>query len=177
MPTTVTYFSPKQGREDFTYDLTASVGMGGKNLPSDLRLVQTLLNIVYYIHPDPNRPPPPGEQELAVDGKFGPHTHAHIRQFKALMREHGYATPPDGQIDPFRGHPYKRTRTGGPYVQNMLNNAAHAACAKAGRVGDYRLHGGPRPVGAFPVDPDLQKALQSSHRMELDGYPSGPLPL
>lgn len=177
MPTTVTYFSPKQGREDFTYDLTASVGMGGKNLPNDVRLVQTLLNIVFYIHPHPNRPPPPGEQELAVDGKFGPHTHAHIRQFKAQMREHGYATPPDGRIDPFGGHPYRKTRAGVPYVQSMLNNVAHAASARVGRVGDYRLHGGPRPVEAFPVHPDLQKALQNSHRMELEGYPSGPLPL
>lgn len=62
--------------------LKDSVGAGGKNLPDDVRLVQTLL-AKHGLEPGP------------VDGKIGPAT---VEAIKAFQRR--FATWPDGRVDP-----------------------------------------------------------------------------
>lgn len=177
MAVTVTYFSPHLGQETNAYDLSAAVGVGGSNLPNDVRLVQTLLKVFFYVHPNATMPAPAGHTDIAVDGKFGPQTHAHIRQFKALARRDGRNIPPDGKMDPYAGHPYRLTRQGAPYVQALLNNSAFRACERANRLADMRLQG-PRPRDAtFEVADELSAELNANIRRESAGYPGGPLRL
>lgn len=67
--------------------ITGSVGRGGKNKASDVRVVQRLLN----------RQRHPPKRKLTVDGKSGRKTIAAIRQFQsAVLRMRS----PDGRVDP-----------------------------------------------------------------------------
>jgi hypothetical protein len=68
--------------------ISASVGLGGKNLAADVRTVQELLNAV----PTPSGGPMP---LLAVDGLIGPKTNGAIQRFQRT--QFGWA---DGRADP-----------------------------------------------------------------------------
>ncbi len=79
--------------------ISASVGRDGKNLESDVRLVQEALNEVI-----PQKP-------LKVDGKIGAKTIAKIEQFQS-----GFMQKPDGRIDP-GGKSIKRLSGSAPAMQ------------------------------------------------------------
>lgn len=170
-------FYRKSGKSDFLYDLHGAVGAGGKNRPNDVRLVQTLLHIVYYAYRGASLPPPSGESGIAVDGKFGNRTYAHISHFKQWLRSNGVPNPKDGVIDPVRGSVHETTKAGTLRVIIWLNDAALNASKKAGVPGEFYLHNARRVDATFQVDPSLYQELQSNKRLDLDYAPQGPVPL
>lgn len=68
--------------------IKGSVGNGGNNTPSDVRVVQTLLNSVPMTSGGPKKP-------LAIDGSIGPKTISSIERFQHLQL--GFK---DGLIEP-----------------------------------------------------------------------------
>ena len=65
------------------YEISGSVGAGGKNHPDDVQMVQSQLNRL-------------ARAGLEVDGQIGPKT---IEAIKAFQRSLGF-TSPDGRVDP-----------------------------------------------------------------------------
>jgi hypothetical protein len=68
------------------FEISGSVGKGGRNLPQDVQAVQVALN-------------KKAKAGLAVDGKSGPATIAAIMDFQKKIGMH----TPDGRVDPGRG--------------------------------------------------------------------------
>jgi hypothetical protein len=68
------------------FEISGSVGKGGRNLPQDVQAVQVALN-------------KKAKAGLAVDGKSGPATIAAIMEFQKKIGMH----TPDGRVDPGRG--------------------------------------------------------------------------
>jgi len=97
----------KQSGKTFReYNIDFSVGEGGSNLDDDVRLVQTLLHIVFY---EPTSaelraalPPLADVADMPVTGTCGSITKRYIAHFKKVLRENGQALHPDAVLDPFR---------------------------------------------------------------------------
>lgn len=105
-------FTVKVNLADGPGSISASVGVGGRNLPDDVRTVQRLLN---GVTPANGGPVPP----LAVDGFVGPKTNGAITAFQ---RKHFPFH--DGRVDP-----------GGPTLRKLgeLSSNAKQAGGLAGR--------------------------------------------
>ncbi len=103
MAHTVRFASTKTpGLALIAYNIARSVGATGINIPVDVKLVQALLRMFFS---ELEVSPPPAlfarDGPLVIDGKLGPITQAHIREFKDFMRRGGKPTIADGKIDPF----------------------------------------------------------------------------
>jgi hypothetical protein len=85
--------TPRPGNDK---SISAAVGLGGRNMPSDVRTVQELLN---NVPPDAGGPAP----KLVVDGLCGPLTRAAIAKFQ--QKQLGFS---DSRVDP-----------GGPTLQRL----------------------------------------------------------
>jgi hypothetical protein len=128
--------------------ISASVGAGGRNLPDDVRTVQTLLN---GVSPANGGPVP----KLAVDGFIGPKTNAAILAFQ--KRHFSFH---DGKVDP-----------GGPTLAklNELSSAAKPAGGLAGSNADVGSPGSGgdetlRLATAISVLPDTRTAIIAAIR-------------
>lgn len=116
----------------------------GYNRPDDVMLVQALLRLCFYELDGAKTPPlspPEGHSGLAVDGKCGPATQKHIRQFKDWMRTAGQATVADGKIDPVPSFStdFAKTRHGVIYTMDLLDSCARHWSVKAGHPELYRF--------------------------------------
>ena len=99
---------PESGKTFREYNLDFSVGEGGFNHDDDVRLVQTLLHIVFF---EPagetvraGMPPLPDIDDVKVDGICGPITKRYILHFKEklVIAEPAKPLHPDKVMDPFR---------------------------------------------------------------------------
>lgn len=163
MPLTLLFYSTKEQSWLNAYDVCFPVGAGHGivNAREDVRLVQTLLNIVYFIYPTGNWAPPGGLRELEPDGCYTNATHLFVADFKQRLRANGMPTPKDGKIDPIAANPNTKTRHGYVRVLSVLNFTAYKRCENAGYPQDYDLHDPARRPGAFAVDPRLVAQLQN----------------
>ncbi|HKX85001.1 MAG TPA: hypothetical protein VJL58_12335 [Pyrinomonadaceae bacterium] len=84
-----------QGNASF-YNLTASVGYGGKNFEEDVKVVQFFLNRVYTTERFKDKKP---WGNMVADGKCGPITRAWITKFQQDVRSYGSDCMVDGLVD------------------------------------------------------------------------------
>lgn len=114
------------------YNVDWTVGAGGSNWAEDVMLVQALFRIFFYdyngnMHDREGMgrvAPPLGYNSIAVDGKCGPATIAHIRWFQTLLVKFGRKSGPDSRFDPTRhvgDHMYGGANTGELYSLDYLN--------------------------------------------------------
>ena len=98
----------QSGKTFREYNIDFSVGEGGFNHDDDVRLVQTLLHIVFHEPTSEQQraalPPLADADDMPVTGTCGPITKRYIAHFKKLLREDGQAMHPDTVMDPFRNN-------------------------------------------------------------------------
>jgi hypothetical protein len=133
--------------------ITASVGRRGLNNPSDVRVVQSLLN---------QHVQSLGLKPLAVDGDVGPKT---IGAIEAFQRRIGFAMP-DGKVDP-GGRTFQALDGGGKPAA-----PASDASTVAGATRDARWP--PRP--SFPplVSNDVRASIFGKFEYVADPKPDNP---
>lgn len=113
------------------YNVDFSVGQGGCNAPEDLMLLQTFLRLLYIENTSAKMRDmfPPLDDDVVVDGQFGPITHRYVMRFKGQVRALGSKVYPDARMDPFRDNdPFsfsKISRT--EYAFGLLMRAAAQA--------------------------------------------------
>jgi len=113
------------------YNVDFSVGQGGRNAAEDLMLMQTFLRLLYIENTSAKVRTmfPPLDDDVVVDGQFGPITHRYVMTFKAQVRALGSKLYPDARMDPFRDNdPFsisKISRT--EYAFGLLLRAAALA--------------------------------------------------
>ena len=123
-------------------NIDRSVGAtSGSNRPDDVMLVQALLRLFFYevaqVAARQNKPPA-GFTGIAVDGKCGPSTQEHLRQFKVVMRKAGMPTLADGKVDPvpkfwtdaYAATPHRKDY----YVLDVLVSHCKKFCITDGRL-------------------------------------------
>jgi len=115
-----------QGKTRREYSLDFSVGESAFNVDDDVRLVQTLLHIVYF-EPTSDRfraamPPLDDVEDVKVDGICGPITKRFIRHFKSQDPVKSFDLFPDAVLDPFRNNDPNSvgTRSGKIYAFGVL---------------------------------------------------------
>ena len=113
------------------YNVDFSVGQGGRNTPEDLMLLQTFLRLLYIENTSAKTRDmfPASDDDVVVDGQFGPITHRYVMRFKGQVRALGSKLYPDARMDPFRDNdPFsfsKISRT--EYAFGLLMRAAAQA--------------------------------------------------
>lgn len=117
------------------YNVDYSVGLGGRNMPVDAKLVQALLRLCYYDLADQDGAlaPPPGVTEpIAVDGIIGPITRRHIMHFQQQHVQMGIPTLIDGKFDPFKAQNQLSGISHVAYTFESLNRVCSNVCMDAG---------------------------------------------
>ncbi|MFO1294657.1 MAG: hypothetical protein U1F07_16590 [Rubrivivax sp.] len=111
------------------YDVDAAVGRNAPNRRDDVLLIQFFLRVAMENADSPGYRPP-GQEAIAVDGRWGPQTQAYIDFFQQEAKRRNPARMPitDGRIDPLHT-PFRRAP--GPdqvhdiYALNRLYQKRH----------------------------------------------------
>lgn len=134
--------------------IRGTVGRGGRNDPTDVRVVQTRLNELMN----------PPRQRLVVDGRCGPGTEAMIADFQRVVLNHH---SPDAKVDVV-----------GPTIRALNDPASEGAWARmsmapsgplppaaGGGAGGFQI-----PAGATPNERQALEALAAAARAQSDPY-------
>ena len=85
------------------YNVSQTVGAGGRNVWDDVYLVQILLS---YLRPYVRVLQDPSLKPLRIDGSCGPITQAYIESYQSHVKVHHPFFKPDGLVEPGKHYQY-----------------------------------------------------------------------